>query len=301
MPSRPVNRGLRAGAFHTCGSREAGGGLSAGSWARIAVSSRRSSLPGSRPSSSARMVRSCWQAASASACRPHRYSASIRWAHSRSRSRWARHSSSSSPTSSACRAQARSASTRASTVASRASASRAASPPSRVSDDSASRSPRHSASAARRVAAAARADPAASCAVPRAASAWKRSTSTSTSSLASTYPGGRAWIAPWQPAAARLLRSREISTRSDTPADSGGSSPHSASISRSAETTRWAFRASTHQDQSFLRRPDPHRPVSALHLQRAQQANNQPQRLRLVPPAAHPASRATLPLPSRYS
>ena len=86
------------------GERGAGGGRgdgrrrgasSDGSWARIAASSRRSSGPGSRPSSSPRSCRPSWKTRRASACRPARYSASISSPRSRSRSGWAATSSSS--------------------------------------------------------------------------------------------------------------------------------------------------------------------------------------------------------------
>ena len=48
------------------------GASSAGSWLRMAVSSCRSSGPGSRPSSSASASRPSWKTRSASACRPVR-------------------------------------------------------------------------------------------------------------------------------------------------------------------------------------------------------------------------------------
>ena len=52
------------------------GRSSDGSWARMADSRRRSSTPGSNPSSSRRMWRPSWITRRASACRPARYSAS---------------------------------------------------------------------------------------------------------------------------------------------------------------------------------------------------------------------------------
>src|SRR3954468_19612282 len=134
---------------------------------------------------------------------------------------------------------------RASSTASRASARRAASPASRNSDDSANRSPRHNANAWRSVTLASSAASPASCPRPWTANDSKRSTSTSTTSAGSRYPGDWVRITSGQPAAARVLRSRETSTRNDTLPNSGGSSPQTTSTSQSMGTTRPTFSASS--------------------------------------------------------
>ena len=71
---------------------------------------------GSIPSSSRSAARSSWKAASASACLPCRYSASISWRRGRSRSGWLATRACSSPATSRWRPSASSASTRSSTA-----------------------------------------------------------------------------------------------------------------------------------------------------------------------------------------
>ena len=89
--SRPAVR--TAATCSTCSSGEASAaaGLSPASWRRIDACSCCSCGPGSSPSSSTSARRASWYAASASACRPDRYSASISWPRSRSRSGLLRH------------------------------------------------------------------------------------------------------------------------------------------------------------------------------------------------------------------
>ena len=97
-------------------------------WIRTACSMRASAGPGSTPRSFTRRTRARRAAASASACRSLRYSASISRIHQPSRSGSAAIRASSSATSSRCRPRSRSTSTRASRIEACRSARRRRSP-----------------------------------------------------------------------------------------------------------------------------------------------------------------------------
>ena len=120
-PSRPISRPSRSGRFPPQAGRARAAGPSppparpvCGSWPRTNASISRSRGPGSTPSRSTRFARAVRYAASASPCRPARYSAVINSAQSSSRNGWRAANSVSSPTvagASACTRTARSAST----------------------------------------------------------------------------------------------------------------------------------------------------------------------------------------------
>ena len=132
------------------GNARAEGRSRSGSWRSIASLRPRSSGPGSSPTSSSRTRRACRNASNASAWRPQRYIASIRWPCSRSRNGYVRTRSSSSPNTAACRPSASSLSISASRARSQRSSRRRISGAANGSSARSSRGgPRHSASASR--------------------------------------------------------------------------------------------------------------------------------------------------------
>ena len=168
------------------------GWSSFGSCSSIASWRRRSSGPGSTPICSTSTSRAARYAASASAWRPERYSASIRCACNRSCRGCAATSASSSGSTSAWRPAARSASIALSVAPSRSSSSRRTSAAANGSPaTSASASPRHRASASR--------------ADPLALRCSKRATSTAVGGSRNSYP--RPWVRISAPLPASSLRS----------------------------------------------------------------------------------------------
>ena len=90
---RPADEPVAGGRHGHRGRLGAGAGAGeawsrAGSWLRMRYCSSARPADGSIPSSSRSAARSSWKAASASACLPCRYSASISWRRGRSRSGW---------------------------------------------------------------------------------------------------------------------------------------------------------------------------------------------------------------------
>ena len=153
-----------------CGRRSQG--RNAGSWTRIAASSRRTSGPGSTPSSSASTTRNRRHASNASPCRPSRYSAIMSCVHRRSRSGVSATSFSHSATASRRPPTARIAAIRSSAIDARSSSSPAASVRANGrSANSASAGPRQSASASSKVAIAAARSPRSASRRPSATSA----------------------------------------------------------------------------------------------------------------------------------
>ena len=101
-PAPPPGRPSPMSLVRQARSSSARGGSSAGSPARIRACRRRSAGPGSMPSFPASSRRASSYAASASACRPHRYRASMNWPRNRSRSGCPRISAASSASTSWC-------------------------------------------------------------------------------------------------------------------------------------------------------------------------------------------------------
>ena len=188
--------------------------------------------PGSTPICSTSADRACRKACSACAWRPERYSASIRCACSPSRSGSRATSTSSSARTSRWRPAARSPSIARSAAVRCSSSRRRISPAANGSSaTSASGAPRHSASASR--------------GRSSATSAAKRSASTSPSPRRSSYPRPRVTISAPSPLAASALRTCETYSCTILAAVGGGSSPQSASTSRSLDTVEPSSRAST--------------------------------------------------------
>ena len=199
--------------------------------------------PGSTPSSSTRQVRARLPAASASACRSLRYSASISRIHQPSRSGSAAIRASSSATSSRCRPRSRSTSIRASRIDACTSARRRRSPSAQPAVRQSSKgSPRQYARAASNPCRAASRSPAAWAARPVDAATAAAPASTDSGLTASAYASPRlATNCPGEPggrSGSRLLRRRTTCACSDLRAVGGGRPDQTSSTSTSTGTAR---------------------------------------------------------------
>ncbi len=160
------------------------------SWARMRLSSSRSSGPGSRPSSSSSIDRAVDSARSASACRLLRYSARASKAHNRSRNGCSSTAVCSLDTASECRPSVSSTSNRSSIADSRSPSRRTTIGCTRSSGPTPPRGgPRHRARASSKRSNAGRACPEPMAARASATRARKRCTSICSVGNCSTYPG----------------------------------------------------------------------------------------------------------------
>ncbi|RAO51048.1 putative serine-rich protein [Micromonospora noduli] len=221
-------------------------GARCGAWARMSASSRRSSGPGSTPSSVTRTWRASRSAASASPCRPARYRAVASSRQASSRSGWLARCAGRSAAASSGRPTARSASARRSTASIRSSSIRLISATAQDSlAQSAYAGPRQSPSADSSAARAGAGRPAASSRPASPTAASNCPASTASGAAFSAYPGGS--VTRIRGGCRGGLSGSRARRRSATkvriaPTAPSGATSHRSSTRRSTGTTRpWAI------------------------------------------------------------